>query len=69
MLATKGFEMIRSLKVAKSTAIKARTQCVNALKAPITTAPDEIREQLRNLDNRAERARRHRRGFSSPWCC
>jgi transposase len=44
-----GVEMIRALKVAKSTAIKARTQCMNALKALIMTGPDELREQLRDL--------------------
>src|SRR5262249_59607169 len=48
-----GVEMIRALKVAKSTAIKARTQCMNALKALIMTAPDEIREQLRGLTLKA----------------
>ena len=44
-----GVEMIRPLKVAKSTAIKARTQCMNAIKALIMTAPDALREQLRDL--------------------
>jgi transposase len=40
-------EMIRSLRVARASAIKARTQSVNALKALLVTAPAELREQLR----------------------
>ena len=40
-------EMIRSLRVARATAIKARTQAINALKALLVTAPAELREQLR----------------------
>jgi transposase len=40
-------EMIRSLRVARQTAIKARTQAINALKALLVTAPAELREQLR----------------------
>jgi transposase len=44
-----GVEMIRALKIAKQTAIKARTQAVNAVKGLIVMAPDPIREQLRNL--------------------
>jgi transposase len=42
-------EMIRSLRVARQTAIRARTQAINALKALVVTAPDELREQLRAL--------------------
>jgi transposase len=42
-------EMIRSLRVARATAIKARSQAVNALKALLVTAPDDLREQLRGL--------------------
>jgi transposase len=42
-------EMIRSLRVARATAIKARTQAINALKALVVTAPDELCEQLRAL--------------------
>jgi len=40
-------EMIRSLRVARQTAIKARTQAINALKALLVTAPAQLREQLR----------------------
>src|SRR5215217_785172 len=42
-------EMIRSLRVARQTAIRARTQTINALKALVVTAPAELREQLRDL--------------------
>jgi transposase len=42
-------EMIRSLRVARQTAIRARTQTINALKALLVTAPAELREQLRDL--------------------
>jgi transposase len=42
-------EMIRSLRVARQTAIRARTQAINALKALLVTAPAELREQLRDL--------------------
>jgi transposase len=42
-------EMIRSLRVARQTAMRARTQAINALKALLVTAPIELREQLRGL--------------------
>jgi transposase len=42
-------EMIRSLRVARASAMKARTQAINALKALVVTAPAELREQLRGL--------------------
>jgi transposase len=42
-------EMIRSLRVARATAMKARTQAINALKGLLITAPAELREQLRGL--------------------
>jgi transposase len=42
-------EMIRSLRVARATAIKARTQAINAIKALVVTAPAGLREQLRSL--------------------
>src|SRR5215218_8196595 len=42
-------KMIRSLRVARATAMKARTQAINALKGLLVTAPDELREQLRAL--------------------
>jgi transposase len=40
-------EMIRSLRVARQTAIKARTQAINALNALLVTAPARLREQVR----------------------
>jgi transposase len=42
-------EMIRVLRVARRSAMKARTQAVNQLRAIIVTAPDELRERLRGL--------------------
>jgi hypothetical protein len=41
--------MIRVLRVTRQTAIRARTQAINALKALVVTAPAELREQLRDL--------------------
>lgn len=43
-------EMVRCLRVARATAMKARTQAANALRALLVTAPVELREQLRGLD-------------------
>jgi transposase len=42
-------EMARALRVARQTAVKARTQAINALKALLITAPHELREQLDGL--------------------
>jgi transposase len=42
-------EMIRVLRIARKTAMKARTQAMNALKAALVTAPVELRESLRVL--------------------
>ena len=39
-------EMIRMLKSAKNSAVKARTQAVNQMKALVVTAPAELREKL-----------------------
>jgi transposase len=41
--------MVRALRVARSSAIKARGQALNVMKALIVTAPDDVREALRNL--------------------
>jgi hypothetical protein len=41
--------MIRALRVARSTANRARTQAINALHALIVTAPEELRGDLRGL--------------------
>jgi transposase len=40
-------EMVRALRIARQTAIKARTQAINAMKALVVTAPSELRESLR----------------------
>ena len=42
-------EMIHCLRVARQTAMRARTQTINALKALLVTAPAELREQLRGM--------------------
>ena len=42
-------EMVRALRMARSSAVKARTQAINGLKALVVTAPAELREQLRDL--------------------
>lgn len=42
-------EMIRALRVARTTAIRARTQAINALHALVITAPEELREDIRGL--------------------
>ena len=42
--------MIRMLKIVKGSAIKARTQAMNQMKALIVTAPLELRHQLIGLD-------------------
>jgi transposase len=39
-------EAIRILRIARSTAVKARTQAMNALQSIIVTAPDTLREEL-----------------------
>jgi transposase len=42
-------ESIRALRVVRRSAVKARTQVVNQLKALLVTAPEHLREQLRDL--------------------
>ncbi len=42
-------EMIRQIKIAKDTAVKARTQAMVTLKTLIITAPAELREELDEL--------------------
>ena len=57
-------EMIRMLKKTKDSALKARTQAVNQMKALIVTAPAILRESLNGLaaDPLASRCRRFRPG-------
>ena len=50
-------EMIRMLKSAKNSAVKARTQAVNQMKALVVTAPAELREKLDGLGANALAAR------------
>jgi len=42
-------EIIRMLKLARDSAVKAQTQAVNPLKAVLVTAPDELRQSLNGL--------------------
>jgi len=46
-------EAIRALRVARSSAVKARSQATNQLKALLVTAPAQLREQLRTLSTTA----------------
>ena len=57
-------EMIRMLKSAKDSAVKARTQAVNQMKALVVTAPAELRETLDGLTTSAlvKRCRSFRTG-------
>ena len=50
-------EMIRMLKSAKDSAVKARTQAANQMKALIVTAPAQLRETLDGLTTAALAAR------------
>ena len=50
-------EMIRMLKSAKNSAVKARTQAINQMKALVLTAPAELRETLDGLTANALAAR------------
>ena len=50
-------EMIRMLKSAKDSAVKARTQAINQMKALVVTAPSELRETLESLTVTALAAR------------
>ncbi|MET9603391.1 hypothetical protein [Streptomyces sp. NPDC006459] len=49
--------MIRHTKIARDTAVKARTQAMVTLKALSVTVPDEPREQLQSLPEMAMIAR------------
>ena len=45
-------EMIRALRIARRSAIKARTQATNQLRALMVTAPEELRARLRRLSSK-----------------
>src|SRR4029453_8207228 len=47
--ATGAVEMLRVLRVARRSAVKARTQAVNQLASLVVTAPEPLRQQLRTL--------------------
>jgi transposase len=47
--ATGAVEMLRALRVARRSAVKARSQAANQLDSLIVTAPDQLRVQLRRL--------------------
>lgn len=57
-------EMIRMLTIVKDSAMKARTQAMNQMKALAVTAPVELREELAGLDARrlVDRCRSFRPG-------
>lgn len=48
-LRTGRVEAIRALRVARRSAIKARSQAAHQIHSLVSTAPDELRDQLRNL--------------------
>ncbi len=52
-------EMIRVLRVARTSAVKARAVALTQLKAVITTAPEPLRSDLRGLDGATLLARCH----------
>jgi transposase len=43
-------ERLRMLTIARRSAVKARTQAINAMRAILVTAPDRLRDHLRDLD-------------------
>ena len=45
-------EMIRTLRSARQSAVKARSQAANQLQALLVTAPEELRHRLRNLSTK-----------------
>ncbi len=45
-------EMIRTLRSARHSAVKARSQAANQLKALLVTAPEELRHRLRKLPSK-----------------
>ena len=51
-------EMIRHLKIARDTAVKARTQAMQTLKAIIVCSPDALREQLDQISGEMTLLRR-----------
>ncbi len=56
-------EMVRALRIARRSAVKARTQAANQMHALLSTAPERLRESLRGLATKqlVEKASRFRR--------
>ena len=44
-------EVIRLLRIARTTAVKSRTQAMNAIHSIVVTAPDQIRDELVGLNS------------------
>jgi transposase len=55
--ATGTSEMIRQIKIARDTAVKARTAAIISIKALVVTCPDELRHQLQPLSKAKLRER------------
>ena len=51
---THSVEMIRMLKVARDSALKARTQAMNQMKALVVTAPADLRQALDGVSRSAD---------------
>ena len=58
-------ESLRALKIARSTAIKARRVALQMIHALIISAPEELRDQLRNM-TRMQLIRTWPRGDPTP---
>jgi hypothetical protein len=56
-------EAIRALRVARSSAVKARSQATNQIKALIISGPPELRERLHHLPTRCWRFESARANF------
>src|SRR6202044_4148475 len=63
---TGAVEMIRHLKIARDTAVKARTQAMQTLKAIIVCSPDALREQLDQVSGKMTLLRRRGRPRNGP---
>ena len=61
-------EMIRHVKVARDTAVKARTQAMHTLKSLIVTAPLGLRERLDALCRQDDLASVRRGAATRPSC-
>ena len=61
-------ESLRALRVARRSAVKARTQAANQLHALVSTAPERLKASLRGLASKqlAEKASRFRCGAGEP---